>query len=150
MVKDRDLFDMYATLRRSVALKANGIFKEIGLGSRQFIILWSLSRRHLMSVGELVEAAMTDAATVSRSLAQLEKNGYIEKVQCKKDGRVWYVKLTKKGMDLAPQMERLYARLARQCFAILKPNERTQLASLLGKVIENLSVETRNELSVEA
>jgi DNA-binding MarR family transcriptional regulator len=138
MAGNTDLFDHYASLRRAVALEASRAFKDIGLGTRQFIILWSLNRNQRMTVGDLVVAAMTDAATVSRSLVQLIKHDFVEKIQCEKDGRVWSVRLTAKGAELAPEMEKLYRGLADRCFEILKPAEREQLASLLSKVVRNL------------
>lgn len=149
MIGNTDLFDLYASLRRLVSLRANGVFKELGLGSRQFIILWSLIQNKRMSVGQLVEASMTDAATVSRSLVQLMKHGYLEKIQCENDGRVWYVQLTAKGMALAPQMEQMYDQLAHQCFAVLKTQEREQLATLLGKVVGEVGNKSTLERQVE-
>jgi DNA-binding MarR family transcriptional regulator len=147
MIATTQLFDSYASLRRAVALEANRVFKDIGLGTRQFIILWSLHKNQRMTVGELVVCAMTDAATVSRSLVQLIKHGYVEKLQCEKDGRVWYVKLTAKGSQLAPEMERLYRQLADRCFAVLQPNEREVLATLLSKVVNNFDAPRTNHPS---
>jgi DNA-binding MarR family transcriptional regulator len=150
MTGNTDLFDLYASLRRTVSIEANSALKEIGLGTRQFIILWNLNRKKKMSVGELVEAAMTDAATVSRSLVQLIKNGYVEKVQCQNDGRVWYVKLSAKGADLAPQMEKVYRKLANRCFAVLNAQEREQFGQLLGKVVGSLESASESDRRVEA
>lgn len=149
MVESADLLELYASLRRAMALRANEVFKEIGLGSRQFIILYSLKCKHEMTVGDLVEASMTDAATVSRSLVQLCEAGFIEKIRSPDDGRVWIVKLTKKGWTLAPKMERLFHELADRSFGVLAVEERRQLATLLAKLVCHLKEDSHLDAVVE-
>ena len=59
-----------------------------------------------MTVGDLVIASATDKSTVSRSLVQLISEGLVEKMQCERDGRVFYVQLTAKGKKLGAELKK--------------------------------------------
>jgi MarR family transcriptional regulator, 2-MHQ and catechol-resistance regulon repressor len=138
MATNSELLDLYAHMRRLISLKANAVLRDTGFGLRQFIILRTLSQFPAVSVTELVERTMTDAGTVSRSIQQLAKCGYVEKKQCERDGRISYVQLTRKGEKIVPALDRLFDRLADHCFSALKPGDRAQFGHLLHAVIENL------------
>jgi len=138
MASNQELIDLYASLRRAVSLEANAVLRETGLGLRQFIILRSLSQNAILKVSDLVELCMTDPATISRSVGQLIKLGYVEKVQCERDGRVFFVKLTKKGSGLVPEINKVHRELAERCFSTLRNDEKSQLAGLLREVIGHL------------
>jgi DNA-binding MarR family transcriptional regulator len=81
---------------------------------------------------------MTDAATISRSVGQLIKLNYVEKVKCERDGRVFFVKLTKKGAGLVPELNKVHRELAERCFSSLRSEEKRQLAALLREVVGHL------------
>src|SRR3569623_950117 len=109
MPTNEELLELYASVRRKLSVAANSYLKQTGLGTRQFIILKALSRQGEVTVTELVELSMTDPGTISRSVAQLQKSGLVEKIQSKQDGRVWTVKLTKKGQAQIPKIDKVYS-----------------------------------------
>jgi DNA-binding MarR family transcriptional regulator len=138
MASNMVLLELYSSLRRAISLEASATLRNTGFGLRQFIILRTLSQYPAVPVTELVDRTMTDAGTISRSIQQLAKDGYVEKIQCKKDGRISYVKLTKKGERMAPELDRLFGCLADQCFSKLKASEREYLSEILSSVVKNL------------
>lgn len=138
MATNEDLLELYGLVRRRLSVVASALLKETGLGTRQFIILKALARQGEVTVTELVDMSMTDPGTISRSVAQLKEAGLVDKHQSKKDGRVWTVKLTKKGQAQIPKIHKVYSELSDLCFAKLKTQEKRDLATLLEHVANRL------------
>jgi DNA-binding MarR family transcriptional regulator len=59
----------------------------------------------------------------------------VEKEQSATDGRVWVVKLSKKGRGKVPQIRKIYGDLGRRSFAKLGTEDRTRLADILGRLV---------------
>ncbi len=139
MATNEELLELYASVRRKMSVLASALLKETGLGTRQFIILRALSKQGEVKVTELVELCMTDPGTISRSVSQLQDSGLVEKLQSKEDGRVWKVKLTKKGHTQIPKIQKMYSELSERCFSKLKGPDKKALAQLLETVAAQLT-----------
>jgi DNA-binding MarR family transcriptional regulator len=150
MANNSQLLGLYSALRRNLSLEASSSLKEIGFSLRQFLILRNLGLQGTMTMTALADACMTDAATVSRSVCQLIKAQYVQKLQCPSDGRVWRAGLTPKGEKLKPELERIHDSLADHCFSALSAGERIALANTLRKVIASLEGKRRVETTGEA
>jgi DNA-binding MarR family transcriptional regulator len=138
MPTSEELLEAYSTIRRLISCKATGLLKEIGLGTRQFIILRALSERGDSNVTELAELCSTDIGTASRSIEQLRKCGLLTKVQSSYDARAWTIRLTSKGRSKIPKITQIYSELSRLAFGHLSTGDRMQLSSLLKSLIEKL------------
>jgi DNA-binding MarR family transcriptional regulator len=141
MATNENLLDLYANVRRKLSVFANSLLKDTGLGFRQYIILKAIAQEGEMKVSTLVDYCMTDPGTVSRSVAQLQEAGLLDKHQSKEDGRVWNVSLTKKGQTYVPKVNKVYSELSHRCFSKLKPQEKKTLAALLERVSKDLTQE---------
>lgn len=139
MVSNEELLGLYGHVRRKISVLAASLLKDSGLGTRQFIILRALSIETELTMTDLAERCMTDLATISRSLIQLQRTGLVEKKQSSADGRVWIARLTKKGLAEITSINEIYSELSRQCFSKLKPKEKKELAHLLTLIINQIT-----------
>jgi DNA-binding MarR family transcriptional regulator len=138
MLSTENLLETYATIRRRLSVEASGLLKDTGLGHRQFIILKALADNGEVNVTDLAAYCMTDPGTVSRSIDQLRKCGLVDKVQSKQDGRVWMIRLTKRGQEKIPKVSSVYSELSRRCFGHLNTEQKADLGALLHQVAEKL------------
>jgi MarR family transcriptional regulator, 2-MHQ and catechol-resistance regulon repressor len=139
MTTNEELLELYALVRRKISIVANSLLKETGLGTRQYIMLRALAKEGELTMTDLADQCMTDLATISRSLVQLQKSGLVEKNQSKEDGRIWIASLTKKGQAQISIINRVYSQLSQRCFAKLKAKEKKVLAQLLNQIVSQLS-----------
>ena len=88
-----------ATLRkatRAVTTHFDNTLRPAGLRATQFNILAEIFGAGEASITQLTRTLVMDQTTLTRGLALLERNGLLSTVP-KPDGRVKYVRLTKKG-----------------------------------------------------
>ena len=99
------------------------------------LLLWQADGR---SSTELAAGACVEPGTMSRTLASLERAGYVTRTASCVDRRSVVVNLTPAGRDLEPRLRRVWGTLADRTVAGLTPEERRTLADLLTRIGENL------------
>ena len=129
-----ETFEQYALVRRSLSLHVNTLIKDMPLGHRQLTIMRWLNRKGQMNLKTLALYTYTDPGTITRSDAQMIKQGLVEKVQNPKDGREWFVRISKKGQKYMPAVNKVYQQLADLFVDALSEKEQEQLGKLLKKV----------------
>ena len=134
MSKHIDTFEQYALVRRSLSLHINTLIKGMPLGHRQLTIMRWLNRKGQMSLKTLALYTYTDPGTITRSVAQMIRQGLVEKVQNPKDGREWFVRISKKGQKQMPAVEKVFQQLADLFVGALNEKEEAQFRKLLNKV----------------
>ena len=139
MTTNEELLELYSLVRRKMSVVASSLLKETGLGTRQYIMLRALAKEGELTMTALADLCMTDLATISRSMVQLQKSALVEKNQSKEDGRIWLASLTKKGQARISIINRVYSQLSQRCFANLKAKEKKDLAHLLNQIVSQLS-----------
>jgi len=116
-----------------------GRIARLGIHSSQHILLM-----HLMHTGRMPSqtqiAAMLDVspASVARTLKSLEAGGYIERFGACSDGRCNETGITEKGREICSRSYEIFGEVDRLTYEGFAPEELEQLASLLGKMQENL------------
>lgn len=100
-----DCPDCLCQASRGAARSLSGIFdrhlRPHGLRITQFTILANLILRGATPVTALAEALATDRTTLTRNLALLERDGWVQIRNDEEDARTHLVSITTKGRDVA-------------------------------------------------
>lgn len=126
--------EQYGALRRNLSLEVSQRIKDLPFGHRQMVMLKVIYTQGEISLGKLAERVGTDPGTVSRSIAQMVEQHWVEKTQSPEDGRLWKVKMSAEGEKQMPAIMAIYGELADLLVASLSPEEHEQLFSLLTKI----------------
>lgn len=92
--------------------RAAELLRVHGLQPGQEVVLLELAKIGQANQAELARAVEVDEPSICRSLARLERQGLVERVVDKQDGRRRVVELTPDGRVLIPKLKRLYMKLA--------------------------------------
>lgn len=88
---------------------------------------------------DLVEALDSDAGTMARSIARLERAGLVERTRSPSDGRAMIVSITESGLALRPQVEAAWAELDRVTTGSLSPHRVSQIVDGMAELERNLA-----------
>lgn len=137
-----DTADMnYAIIRlaRAHRNRAGTLLSRLGLHPGQEVVLTMLAGQDGCSATELAAGACVERGTMSRTLASLERAGYLTREESTDDRRAVKVTLTTKGRDVQDEVAAAWQELARQTTAGLSDQEQRTLLDLLARVSANLS-----------
>ncbi|MGZ3769623.1 MAG: MarR family winged helix-turn-helix transcriptional regulator [Bdellovibrio sp.] len=132
-----EVLEAYLSFRRAISQVRAGVTKDIDFGHNQISVLFRLSLSSA-TMGELTEYTLSDKASMSRTVAQLEKQGYLKRKPNKEDKRVSIIELTAKGKTQARKADEIRTAIGKKMDESLSPTERKQLVFLIQKSIENL------------
>src|SRR5690606_17083302 len=97
-----------ARLHKSVAAQ---LLRDTGLRPGQELVLMTLWDAGPQRLVDLVQTLDSDAPTMTRSIARLERAGLVARSRSPHDGRVVIVQATEKSLPLRPQVDAAWARL---------------------------------------
>lgn len=101
-------------------------------------VIYQLSKEGQVRVSDLSNALKQTTPSITRSLIAMEKLGLIQKNYSKKDKRVVYVSLTKKGNEVYFfYVERYYKKLAER-LSKYDSNELNTMISVIDDLFEDL------------
>lgn len=129
--------------RLAIALEVEllKVYAVHGLGDGDFDVLATLRRSgtpYELTPTELMEQTMVTSGAVSKRLDRLERAGLVERRVSEGDRRSRIVALTAAGRELTDRAVPQHLANEARLLAGLSERERTQLASLLGKLAESL------------
>jgi MarR family transcriptional regulator for hemolysin len=114
--------------------------RPLGLNEpRGNVIFWLSRYPGGVSQTALAELAMVEAATLVRTLDQLEKQGLTKREPSRSDRRVKHVHLTEAGRAFVPHIDAITFELSRRQMMCLTDEERTQLVGLLRRVQQSFA-----------
>ncbi|MDL2254246.1 MarR family transcriptional regulator [Ruminococcaceae bacterium OttesenSCG-928-I18] len=116
-------------------------FSDIGINTRQGIILKMLLHQDGMTQRELTEKLEITSSSCGELITKLERGGFLEKRQSPADKRTFNVYLTESGRALAEQYKKKAVVELEEWASDLTAQEKEQLFFLLGKLSKGL--ETR-------
>lgn len=118
----------------------NEEFKREGIDvmAEQWALLLRLQEQADMNQLELARATSRDNASVTRSLAVLEKKQLIQRRQADQDRRDKYLALTPAGQELVPRMVLCAQRVLEKASRGMTAKEMTTLNQLVQKMTDNL------------
>ena len=131
------ILEAYVTLRREIALIRSAELKSVDFGHNQISVLYRLLVSSA-SMGELAEYASSDKASMTRTVALLEKQGLVRRIPDKNDRRVVTIELTAKGKIKATVAQEIRMAVEKKLDNCLTTVERKQFAALVQKLSENI------------
>lgn len=114
------------------------LFARFGLNQPQFAVLAALRRAgppYCLSPTELYNSLLVTSGAMTNRLERLASAGYIERIPDQKDGRSMLVALTPAGKRLIELVVGPHYENEHRLLSALSPEERTQLADLLRRLL---------------
>lgn len=141
---DVSAIEVFGRLHRSFLLYRAAItsrFAELGTTEPGFDVLATLRRsgpEHLLSAGELARQTLVTTGGLTLRVKRLEKEGYVCRERDADDNRMVHVELTEAGLELVDRAADAHFQNLTRLLGGLSPNERKDLARLLGRLYESL------------
>jgi MarR family transcriptional regulator, organic hydroperoxide resistance regulator len=140
------LMKTHTVLNRKISIEA----AKLGLSSGQPKILDYLYKYGECNQKKIASYCEIEQSTVGSILLRMETAGLIKRCQHYGNRRSLYVSLTKKGMEMAVAMNKVFEQEDTRALKSLSEEEQIQLKSLLNKVCNSIqeddfSKETENE-----
>ena len=110
---------------------------EFKLTYPQFLVMMSLWNKDSISIKELTEQILLDAATLTAILKRLENKRYIQVKLSHLDKRSKVIKLTKLGKSLRDKTSHIFENM--ECRIKLSPTEQKQLISVCHNILSRLT-----------
>ena len=129
-----------ARLHRSIAGR---LLRETGLHPGQELVLMTLWGDGAQRQVDLAAAIDSDAPTMARSLARLERAGLVRRTRSDRDRRVVLVEATEESLALRPKVEAAWRELERLPGGPLSPGQQRDVVAGLGLLEQNLEPHER-------
>ena len=118
----------------------NERLKETDLGTAHHTYLFTICRNPGISQDKLAKMIYINKSNVTRNLAVLEKNGYIERRPSENDKRVMLVYPTQKAEDTLPLLREIVHDWNDLVAADFTEDELEQLRAMLARIAERATV----------
>jgi DNA-binding MarR family transcriptional regulator len=129
-----DVFEALRNLRRALSRAAASAFADTGAGGRQVVVLRELRRSGSVSQAQLSRATLTEPAGTMRTLAALERRGWIARAGCAEDRRRKLVSLTPAGRRALVELDRPFEALLARANRALTRGERERFCATAAKL----------------
>ena len=108
--------------------------RKFGLTQAQFSVIEILGHLGPMKVGEICNKMLVTGGNMTLVLDNIEKLGYLERIQCKDDRRALIIQLTVAGKNLFEEIFKHHAEHIGKLMSVITPSEQKQLGELLKKL----------------
>ena len=112
--------------------------KDIGITYPQYLVLLVLWEYESLSIKEIAKILKLDSPTITPIIQKLEKIDIVKRARNKKDERVVFVSLTKKGINLETEVAEIQNKVA--CKTHLKTKEFNELKKMLNTLTETMVI----------
>jgi DNA-binding MarR family transcriptional regulator len=123
-------------ISRCGTMYRNERLKGTDLGTAHHTYLFTICRNPGISQEKLARMIYINKSNVTRNLAVLEKNGYIERRPSEQDKRVMLVYPTQKAQDTLPRLREIMRDWNDIVAADLTEEELEQLRAILSRIAE--------------
>jgi DNA-binding MarR family transcriptional regulator len=124
---------------RNHHLLARRLLQTVGLHPGQEMVMMHLWDAGPQRQVDLVKLLDGDAATMTRTIARLERAGFVRRSQSPTDRRTTIIESTEAGHALRGEVQRLWHQLEQQTVAGLTAEERAAFSRLLSTVDNHLT-----------
>jgi DNA-binding MarR family transcriptional regulator len=138
------ILDAFATLRRELSLILAAQLKSTDFGHKQMVILYRLIQSPT-SMGELATYCQSDPAATTRTVAALERSGFVKRVGDANDNRRSIIELTKKGKIKAAKANDIRREIGTRINQTLTADELVLMGELFNKIIKGLQDQKTQE-----
>ena len=114
----------------------NDRLADVGIVGLQYSYILNICRNPGTSQEELSHLIHVNKSNVTRQLASLEENGFIERLQSPTDKRVTLVYPTQKARDVLPEVQRVLREWNEYLTEGFTDEERETLSRLMQRVTE--------------
>lgn len=125
---------------RATRLYAGGHLATVGLHPGQEGVLKALAEIDGQSMGDLATMLGVRAPTVTKMIARLAAQGYVDRRASKGDGREVLVSLTEKGREAVAAVDSIMKRVEKRALSGIEEKERRRLRRYLRTIEKNLGV----------
>ncbi|WP_300260587.1 MarR family winged helix-turn-helix transcriptional regulator [Clostridium sp.] len=94
----------------------------------------------MLTMNEISKKTSKDKSTITVLVNKLCKLEYIEKVKCKNDNRITYIKLTEKANKIRDKYMQISKNLNKVVYKDFSQDEKEEFLRLLKKMNNNLSI----------
>jgi len=136
-------------ISRCSILFKNGKLEHEGLNAYQHVYIRNICREPGISQDCLAKSIYVNKSSVTRQLALLEQNGFINRTPGEKDKRVMQVFPTQKALDILPEVKRLSAEWENHITAGLTEEERGFFLSILERMMAKSAEKVNEEIYKE-
>jgi DNA-binding MarR family transcriptional regulator len=137
----RDLWLFAHNIIRSSRQMVNEGLKPLGLSSAEGnILLHLLTKNHEFQQEEIVEQLDISKPAVSRALKSLQEKGYVVREKDPSDRRASRVLLTRKALEIAPEIEQVYNQVYAIATQGVSAQEIADFIALFGRVSASFSM----------
>lgn len=142
---DVSAMQVFGRLHRSFLVYRRGIgdlFAEVGTTEPGFDVLAALRRSgptQRLSAGELASQTLVTTGGLTLRVKRLEREGFVRRERDPDDHRMVYVELTDAGRELVDRAADVHFDNMARMLQRLTPQERDDLARLLGRLYDSLS-----------
>lgn len=138
------VLESYIQLRKALTALRTAETKNLDFGQSQIAVLYKLSMADA-TMGELVELAGTDKASMTRTIASLVNAGLVRRKPDPQDGRVTRIELTTKGKAKAEIAKEVRDNIGTKLEHSLSASDRKAFVALTEKMIKNLNTAIQKE-----
>ena len=136
---ENSLQKIFAQIARFHFLISQQGLEKMELYPGQPQMLLTLYKSDGRSQRELSESLMIKPATVTVMIKRLEKTGFVERKDDKKDQRISRIFLTEKGKNICENLKEMHAEIEKKCFYNFTLEEKILLRRFLIQVRDNLN-----------
>lgn len=125
-----------ARLHKALAAR---LLRETGLRPGQELVLMTLWQAGPQRLVDLTRSLDSDAPTMTRSIARLEKTGLVSRRRSSSDARVVIVEATETSLQLRTRVEGAWVELERRTASDLPAESQAHIQAALGMLEANLT-----------
>jgi DNA-binding MarR family transcriptional regulator len=132
-----------ATIYQNITIHLDAQLKPYQIGTAQVSFLVTLLQQDGINQEALTATSHVDKSTTTRSIAKLEKTGYITRKKDPNDNRAYKIYLTKKGHRIEPKLYNILKQLNETLSEGLTENEKAAFKKLLEKTEQNILAQNK-------
>lgn len=136
------LVQLQAVARQSRTHMARHLL-DSGLYAGQEQIVKLIAQHGSLSSGEIARSLGVRPPTVTKSIARLQEQGFVERTRGDDDGRIVRVSLTKAGLKTLKKADKAARKTEKQSLRKLSTKQQRQLSKALEKIAENLEIQEK-------
>lgn len=130
-------------------VRAGGQLARVGLHSGQESLLKALAAEDGMTMSDLAAALGVQPPTVTKMIARLAAQDYVERRASRGDGRQAEVYLTERGRRAIDSIDKVWKRIEKTALEGIDDKDRKRLRKLLREIERNLGGKRSGRFAVE-
>lgn len=127
-----------STIYQNITIHLDVQLKPYQIGTAQVSFLVAILQHDGINQETLTANSHVDKSTTTRSIAKLEKAGYITRKKDPNDNRAYKIYITKKGRNIEPKLYNILKQLNEILSEGLTQTEKSEFEQLLEKTEQNI------------